>query len=183
MKLKVFTLRPDPATGAFDDSALVAFLENHEALAVHEHFYLHEQQPTWALLVSYRATPERPWSRPFKAPTPAEPSEEVSPADRPLYEALRRWRNARAKRDGRPAYVLFSNRQLLEMVQRRPATLAALQEIGGIGEGRAGDFGKEILGLVKSHAASEKPQADADAGSSANTGSRSSADTGADDAG
>lgn len=183
MKLKVFTLRPDPATGAFDDSALTAFLENHEALAVHEHFYLHEQQPTWALLVSYRAVPERPWSRPFKAPAPAEPSEEVSPADRPLYEALRRWRNARAKRDGRPAYVLFSNRQLVEITQRRPATLAALQEIEGIGEGRARDFGQEVLGLVRANAVSQQPAVNTDAGSSADTGDGSSAGIGTDDAG
>ena len=60
MKLKVFTLRMDPATGAFDDSALQAFLEAHEALSVHEHFFVHEQQPTWAMLISDRGAPERP---------------------------------------------------------------------------------------------------------------------------
>jgi superfamily II DNA helicase RecQ len=183
MKLKVFTLRLDPATGAFDDSALVAFLEDHEALAVHEHFFVHDHQPAWALMVSYRGAPQQPWSRPVKAPAPSATAADVSAAERPLYQALRRWRNARAKRDGRPAYILFSNRQLVEIAQRRPATLAALQEIEGIGEGRARDFGKEVLGLVRAHADAERPEADTGVGSSVHTGSGSSANTGADDAG
>ncbi len=161
MKLKVFTLRINPETGVFDDSELQAFLEHHEALAVHEHFFLQEQVPTWALMVSYRdPTAEQPRALPgLRGERRATAPVEVSAEDKPLYEALRRWRNERAKRQGRPAYVLFSNRQLADISRLRPTTLVALQEIEGIGEGRAKEMGREVLALVRSKApAIEEPQ-------------------------
>ena len=48
MKLKVFTLRLDPTTGAFDSSALEEFCKDREILDVREQFFVHEQTPTWA---------------------------------------------------------------------------------------------------------------------------------------
>ena len=36
MKLKVFTLRMDPATGAFDDKELIEFQEQREVLGASE---------------------------------------------------------------------------------------------------------------------------------------------------
>jgi superfamily II DNA helicase RecQ len=150
MKLKVFTLRLDPASGVFDDSELQSFLEHREALDVSEHFLVHERVPTWALLVSYRdvdplhgmtRSPKKKW----------DPTAALSAEDRPLYEALRQWRNERAKRDGRPAYVLFTNRQMAEVAGVRPANLTALEAIEGIGEGRVRDLGEEVLALVGSH--------------------------------
>ena len=62
MKLKVFTLRLDETTGAFDDRELRAFVEDQdqprEILDVSEHFFLHEGRPIWALLLRYRDIPQ-----------------------------------------------------------------------------------------------------------------------------
>lgn len=54
MKLKVFTLRLDPARGVFDDTAVEAFLATRAVLDVDQHFFVHERIPTWCLLVRYR---------------------------------------------------------------------------------------------------------------------------------
>lgn len=147
MKLKVFTFRFTPEAGGFDDAALVAFTTDKEVLAVHEHFFVHELVPTWALLVSYRDVPragER--DRPREAVTDWRAS--LSAEEQRLFETLRTWRNTRAKRDAKPPYLLFSNRQMAEIAKRRPATLAALQEVEGFGEARAQDFGRELLALI-----------------------------------
>ncbi len=147
MKLKVFTLRLDPSTGAFDDGPMVAFLAEREVLSVYEHFVVHEGQPLWSLLVSYADPPTPGGPRPKQ--TRAPPEATLTDEARPLYDALRRWRNDRARGSGRPAYVLFSNRQLTEIARSRPTTLAELSAIHGVGDGRVRDFGAQVLAVVQ----------------------------------
>ncbi len=148
MNVKVFTLHPDPETGRFDDSELQEFLEERELLSVSEHFYVHEGRPTLALLLTWRPLPipratDAEHTKPHR-----DPAADLADDERPVYAALRRWRNERAKRDGRPAYIYLSNAQLAEITRLRPTTMEALQQIQGIGPGKAGDFGQELLALL-----------------------------------
>ena len=156
MKLKVFTLQLDPATGCFDDAALTAFVEPREVLSVHEHFFVHEQTPTWALLVCYRDVP-RPGERDRGAESRTDWRAELSDDERPLYDALRKWRTERARREGRPPYVLFTNRQMAEIARRRPDTNAALLEIDGIGEAKVRDWAEEVLAIVRAQVEAAAP--------------------------
>ena len=48
-----------------------------------------------------------------------------------------------------PAYALFTNEQLAEMVQRRVRTLAALREIAGVGEARIEKYGEDFLDILR----------------------------------
>jgi superfamily II DNA helicase RecQ len=152
MKVRVFTLLLDPETGAFDDTALLSFQESRDIILVSEHFFTHEGSPRLALVVQYpdpapTPAPRRPTDA---APPPrGQPEVEAPPEHRPLFSALRKWRNERAKRDGRPAYVLFTNAQLLAVATQRPANRTALQAIEGIGEARVRDYGDEVLRLVE----------------------------------
>src|SRR5688572_20674178 len=52
----------------------------------------------------------------------------------PLFEALREWRRDRAKEQGVPPYVIFHDSTLREVAARKPASLAALSAIEGIGD-------------------------------------------------
>ena len=73
---------------------------------------------------------------------------EVAEQERPLFDALRTWRNARAERDGTPAYVLLTNRQLVDVCRVRPQGLEELRTVRGIGEAKAKSFGEELLAVV-----------------------------------
>ncbi len=150
MKLKVFTLRFSPRADGFDDTPLTTFLADKECLAVHEHFFVHELVPTWALLVSYRDIP-RPGERERPKEVGADYRVDLAPEDQQLYDVLRTWRNERAKREGKPAYLLFSNKQLAELARQRPTTLAALHAIDGLGEARSRDFGQDLIALIATH--------------------------------
>lgn len=147
MKLKVFTLRLDPTTGRFDDAPMREFLEDKEALTVSEHFFVHEQTPSWALLVSYRDI-EKPGYEKRDTGHNTNWRAALSEDERPLFDALRAWRNDKAKQDGKPAYILLTNRQLYEVARRRPTTLGALREIAGIGEAKVKDSGEAICSVV-----------------------------------
>ena len=48
-----------------------------------------------------------------------------------------------------PAYAVFTNEQLAEMVQRRVTSAAALREIAGIGEARVEKYGPAFLDLIE----------------------------------
>jgi ATP-dependent DNA helicase RecQ len=73
---------------------------------------------------------------------------DVSAADIPALDALKRWRLARARDDGVPAYVVFHDRTLTEIAERRPASLAALASIRGVGPAKLERYGPDVLGVV-----------------------------------
>lgn len=149
MKIRVITL-PLGEDGTFDDEPLQVLLHDRQALAVSEHFFIHDGRPTLALVVQYREPGAQDGAR-GGAPAPRRDergSLEVAPEERARFEALRRWRNERARKDGKPAYVLFTNGQLLQMVRGRPGSAAALQAIDGIGEARVRDYADEVLAVL-----------------------------------
>lgn len=64
---------------------------------------------------------------------------------RELFHRLQGLRLRLAQRQGVPAYVVFSDKTLRELAVVRPRTLEALKTISGIGEIKAGRYGKEFL--------------------------------------
>ena len=160
MKLRVFTLRLDAESGSFDDTEVVAFLAETEALAVSEHFFVFDGLPSLALVVQYRVLSTQNRSGGGRSGVRRGPPIEVPPESRELFEILRRWRNDRARRDGRPAYVLFTNAQLAAIANTRPSSRQALQAIEGIGDARVRDFADEVLELVRTAQAVEEGAGD-----------------------
>jgi DNA helicase-2/ATP-dependent DNA helicase PcrA len=63
----------------------------------------------------------------------------------PTVQALREWRLARARADEVPAYVVFNDRTLAELVSRTPRTLAELAAVPGIGPAKLERYGSELL--------------------------------------
>jgi len=83
--------------------------------------------------------------RPLKSRTDLGPAVD---ADDPLIEALRAWRSERARADGVPAYTLFSDRTLRELVANRPSNRSSLLNTWGLGESRVDRFGVELLQVI-----------------------------------
>ncbi|MEX2372614.1 MAG: HRDC domain-containing protein, partial [Dehalococcoidia bacterium] len=73
---------------------------------------------------------------------------EVRPDD-PLFEALRAWRSERARSEGVPAYTLFSDRTLRELVTVKPRNVHALLNVWGLGESRVDRFGLDLVQVIR----------------------------------
>ena len=86
---------------------------------------------------------------PRRARAGAGAAAEADPADRPLFEALRAWRKGQAAIQGVPPYVIFHDRTLLEIAATRPATLDALSEVSGVGQGKLDRYGEAVLEAVR----------------------------------
>ena len=66
--------------------------------------------------------------------------------DEELFIRLKALRKRLADRDGVPAYIVFNDRTLLEMAQRRPRTAAQLLAVSGVGAGKLARYGDDFLG-------------------------------------
>jgi DNA helicase II / ATP-dependent DNA helicase PcrA len=69
-------------------------------------------------------------------------------ADGPVAEALRAWRRKRAEADGVPAYVVFNDRTLAALAERRPRSRGELLAVDGIGPAKLDRYGDELLALL-----------------------------------
>ncbi|MFC7504326.1 ATP-dependent DNA helicase UvrD2 [Nocardioides sp. CPCC 206347] len=77
--------------------------------------------------------------------------------DEALFERLKAWRLETARESGEdgkplPAYVVFTNATLELIAEHKPATMAALASISGVGETKIERYGEAVLAVV-----SEKP--------------------------
>ena len=55
-------------------------------------------------------------------------------------------------RNGKPAYVVFSDKTLAGIAGARPASAAALRGVSGVGEAKLERYGEEVLAIVRAHA-------------------------------
>ena len=77
--------------------------------------------------------------------------------DAALFERLRAWRAARARQQGAPPFVVFTDATLRAIAESRPASVAELVALPGIGQAKLDRYGEDVLALV---AGREPPGAD-----------------------
>lgn len=68
-----------------------------------------------------------------------------------LWQALRQWRKQTADEHNVPAYAVFSDRTLRELVEQSPASAHALARIHGLGELKLARYGTALLQILDAH--------------------------------
>ena len=71
--------------------------------------------------------------------------EVLKPEEFEVFSRLREWRKGVAEKEGVPVYVVFSNEQLAQAVQKKVSSKAALKEIEGVGDSRVEKYGAAVL--------------------------------------
>ena len=66
-----------------------------------------------------------------------------------LWQALRQWRQQRARAEEVPAYVVCGDKTLRDIVEKMPRSLEDLHQIYGLGEAKINKFGLEILDVCE----------------------------------
>lgn len=69
--------------------------------------------------------------------------------DQQLWETLRLWRQTVAKEHDVPAYVVFHDTTLLELIRLRPQSSHALQEVSGMGATKLSRYGDTLLEILR----------------------------------
>ena len=82
-------------------------------------------------------------------------------ADEELFAMLKDLRKKVAKKAGLPPFVIFQDPSLEDMATQYPITMEEMQNISGVGAGKARKFGQEFLDLIKRYVEEkdiERPQ-------------------------
>jgi ATP-dependent DNA helicase RecQ len=69
--------------------------------------------------------------------------------DQDIFEELRRVRRQLADRENVPAYIILSDKSLVELAARKPRTLAQLEDIYGFGKVKLEKYGTTFLEALK----------------------------------
>ncbi|MEL7132386.1 MAG: DNA helicase RecQ [Pseudomonadota bacterium] len=93
----------------------------------------------------------------------------VSEDDAPLLSALKAKRRALAEAAKVPAYVIFPDRTLIEMAERRPSNLDQMAQVSGVGAKKLEKFGSAFLEVINGEAEALHPSRRKLAGHTAGT--------------
>jgi len=88
-------------------------------------------------------------ARPVRKPAPKALVAEV---DAPLLAALKAQRRALAEAQKVPAYIIFTDRTLIEMAEKRPETMDQMARVGGIGAKKLERYGATFLEVISGQA-------------------------------
>ena len=82
----------------------------------------------------------------------------VSEEDAPLLAALKSQRRLLAEAAHVPAYIIFNDRTLIEMAEKRPETLDHMARINGVGAKKLENYGMAFLGVINETVSQSHPQ-------------------------
>ncbi|MBI4602809.1 MAG: HRDC domain-containing protein [Planctomycetes bacterium] len=162
MRVKLFTFRYSATIGGFDDSPLAEFTRDKEVLQFREHFFVLNDVPHLACVLTYQeavvdaatlSQAREIASRPARFEGPGRghrpgPAPALDERARAIWASLRAWRAATAREEGVPAYVVFTDREMTEIVVRRPDSLTALGHVPGVGPQKVKRYGSRILEIL-----------------------------------
>ena len=74
---------------------------------------------------------------------------DLDPDTELLFIALKVFRMEIAKERSVPAYIIFSDKSLIDMAQKKPKTLTEFGDVFGVGAGKKKKFGKKFLEFIK----------------------------------
>ncbi|MET4693504.1 DNA helicase RecQ [Endozoicomonas lisbonensis] len=72
----------------------------------------------------------------------------VADEDKPLWDALRTLRREMAEKQGVPAYIIFNDKTLFEMLRHKPCDLEAMSHISGVGQYKLDQYGQQFAELI-----------------------------------
>ena len=76
-------------------------------------------------------------------------SNEENISETPFFEGLKKWRLERSRREGVPAYAVFHDKTLKDIVARLPMDRDQLEKCFGIGPAKSDRYGEELFQLVE----------------------------------
>ena len=82
---------------------------------------------------------------------PINTASKLSGSDADLYDVLRELRGELAKEANIPAYVVFSNATLQDMVRKKPRTITDFKRVSGVGELKASWYGNAFLERIRGY--------------------------------
>ena len=155
VRYQFFTI---PVRGGDDAAAeLNRFVAMHRVIALDRHFLADGGNSAWAICVSFDdgADPVSRGAGGVARRGKVDFRDLLSEPEFAVFARLRALRKEHADSEGVPAYALFTNEQLAEMVRRRVTSVAGMREIPGVGDARVEKYGTTFVAIIRDAALPE----------------------------
>ena len=163
MQLQFFQV-PVHASRADD---LNRFLATHRVTSIERQFVSDGANSFWSICVTYETgDPPQPM---IKQKQQTDYREVLTEEEFRIYAKLRVLRKELSDKDKVPAYTVFTNEHLAEVVRRHVTTREQLAKIPGVGQSRVEKYADPILELMRAEKRPESSVADAKATDEDNT--------------
>jgi superfamily II DNA helicase RecQ len=151
MQIQFFTIRIHDQAGADE---LNQFLTAHRVSSIDRQFIPDGDNSAWSICVTYE-TGDPPRSATKQKDRERVDYREVLDEDQfRIYSKLRTLRKELSEKEGVPAYTLFNNEHLAEMVRHRVTSKDRLEQINGVGPARIEKYAQPFLELVRTETGS-----------------------------
>lgn len=77
---------------------------------------------------------------------------EIAEQDQPLWNALRQLRKQLSEVAGVPAYIVFNDSTLVDMIAIKPRDKSEMASVSGVGQHKLEQYGDEFLEVIREHA-------------------------------
>jgi superfamily II DNA helicase RecQ len=166
MRIKILTLRYSQRSSEFDSDVLEQFQNDHQLISFEPKYFELHGIPHFSLVMSYesligsdREVPDKLHNqRVQEKKLPAD--EGLGDEDRRIFESMRQWRTAKSIAEGVPPYVILTNKQLREIIDKKPRNKTALSKITSLGTARIKRHGEELLAQLHSSSKVEESSLD-----------------------
>ncbi len=91
---------------------------------------------------------------PYKTAAEPEKPAEKSIEDTEVFKALRAYRLQMSRKEKIKAYYIYNNRQLKELIAKKPQTKQDLSQVEGFGEMKIEKYGRDLLKILSEYSAS-----------------------------
>ena len=145
-----------------DVQELNRILATERIVSVDKQLVVQESGSYWSICVTSAAVKSKD-SKPGSRPKRIDYRDVLNEQDFSIFARLRTLRKELAERDGVPAYALFTNEQLADLVRKRVTSKQAMEAIQGVGAGRIEKYGDTFLNLLKEVFSAVADQEDQDA--------------------
>jgi ATP-dependent DNA helicase RecQ len=75
----------------------------------------------------------------------------IAPIDQPLWDALRKLRKQLSDVAGVPAYVVFNDSTLADMIALKPQNAEQMADVSGVGSHKLEQYGEQFLAVIREH--------------------------------
>jgi ATP-dependent DNA helicase RecQ len=86
-----------------------------------------------------------------KARSRAKPRIDIAESDQALWEALRALRKKLSDMAGVPAYIVFNDSTLADMIALKPLDSAQMSDVSGVGSHKLEQYGDEFLEVIRAY--------------------------------
>lgn len=125
---------------------LNSFLRKHKIISVAKEFF--QQDGSWSILVEYLEVDDNPRYLQNGKSGKVDYKQILSEEEFAVFSKLRDWRKKVAGEKNIPPYVIFTDKQMAEIITSKTKSKSDLQKINGIGKEKSDQYGTDVLFIL-----------------------------------